>query len=375
MKTLYSPMEQNTLQSTLIQSKKEEEIWEIVKKITFENRKHATFFLQFTLGGQQGKTYDIVKNGSGGRSLHLRCAGCQAFIKFTKRGAKKDKVYGYLNHSPHEDICSTFFHPKPRHLAGVIDRNLLENCRNKTEAALDLCEAKNWVADKSVVQNILFRGVSDQKTNEVLEDIHRLEPFLLAFVKKNPECKYRLDKDGDCFFERLLFYFSWAGKLSLVPRIVAIDACHMKDQLLTSKHCVDRKRIESLKIIALTTKGSNNNNILLAFSLCLNEKHEEFIQIINFCKENGLNFDNKEQAIISDRAEAIRLAVSKAAPSSYHICCPLHLKRNLESRFGKHKPLVEKVSKIKSFYNFLTSRNCSSSCFKLLLQNCSMRKS
>ncbi len=377
MNSLYNPIEQNALKRQLVKKLSEEEIWEEVKRNSFASRKDATMYLQFTLGQQQGKTYTIDNKCSGGRSLLVRCAGCQAFIQFTKRG--DGKTYSYFSHSQHEDVCATLFHPKSRHLSQVIDKNLFENCLNKTEAVVNQCIEKNWIVDKTVIQNILFRGVSDQKSNEVIEDIERLEPFLLAITKKNPGCKYRLDKDTDCFFKRLVFYFSWAHKLPLVPRIVAIDGCHVKDVLITSKHSLGRKKIESMKFIALTTKGSNNNNILLAFSLCLNEKHEEFIQLLNFCKENGLNIDKKEQAIISDRAESIRLAVKIAAPLSYHICCPLHLKRNLESKFGKNNPFIDKVGLI-SLINFIISLFLfllflySSFCFKLLLQNLSMKK-
>jgi hypothetical protein len=190
---IYSPVEQNILKRQFVKQLSEEEIWEEVKKNSFPSRKDATMYLQFTLGEQQGKTYKIDNSCSGGRSLFLRCAGCQAFIQFTKRGNGKTKSYSYFSHSQHEDVCTTLFHPKPRHLSQVIDKRLFENCRNKTEAVVNQCTEKNWIVDKTVVENILFRGVSDQKSNEVIDDIERLEPFLLAFTKKNPECKYRLD--------------------------------------------------------------------------------------------------------------------------------------------------------------------------------------
>ena len=181
---IYSPVEQNILKRQFVKQLSEEEIWEEVKKNSFPSRKDATMYLQFTLGQQQGKTYTIDNKCSGGRSLLVRCAGCQAFIQFTKRG--DGKTYSYFSHSQHEDVCATLFHPKSRHLSQVIDKNLFENCLNKTEAVVNQCIEKNWIVDKTVIQNILFRGVSDQKSNEVIEDIERLEPFLLAITKCNP---------------------------------------------------------------------------------------------------------------------------------------------------------------------------------------------
>lgn len=314
--------------------------WDLLKKMVFPSREDAQFFIRFIFASCQQKTYVAGESG-GGNTLLLNCVekGCKSFIKFNRRN-------GCFSHSEHQLHSSCFgqFKPKAEYLRKFFYSNILTNFKNKIKGIMDFCEKYGWSITKNVAEDVAYRDQSKFIRQTVLEDIALLEPFLLAFKKQNPDWDYRLDREADGLFTRLILYFPWAHELKLTRRIIAIDSCHVKDIMLTSIHCKEREKLESMKIIAVTTKRSTNNNILLAFSLCLNEQSVEFVQILEYCKSKGLDINNSKQVIISDRAESIKKAIKSSATHAYHVCCPLHLKRNLEAKFKKSNIVVSKVN-------------------------------
>jgi predicted patatin/cPLA2 family phospholipase len=233
-----------------------------------------------------------------------------------------DGLYHFCQSDEHSKHYLVGFSPKVEHLRKVISPDDFRGPQTGSQRAAfeRFCTEKRWIVTDSKITNFLYGRASEQRKSTCLQNIMMLEPFLERFQKENPDCRFRVDKDEESYFSRLLFCFSWASKLPFVSRIVAIDGAHMKDILITSKFVTEREKLQDLKIIAITTKSSNNHNILLAFSICLSEKAEEFTQIIEFCKENGLSLNRSEQTIISDCADAILKAVKDTMPDAYHIC-------------------------------------------------------
>lgn len=314
----------------------------VLREMFFSERKDVLFFCQFTLGEIENKTYIHGKKG-GKTTIILLCTDkdCPGEIKYTLRQT------GFCLHhiTPHNTTCITGFSPRPNHVKQEIDLDFIrKNSKNQSAALKKIAEARHWQLEPNTEKYILYGDVSKNLQERLCLNLEKIEPYLRKCLDLNPNCFYRLDTDDENFFTRLIFIFPWSRNFQLMNRIVAIDSCHMNEVMMTSKHVKNRKKMEETKFIALVTKSSNNHNIVLAFSLCLNEKAEEFNKLLQFCVENGVMLNKSEQAIISDRAEAIRAAISKSLPKAYHICCPLHLERNLLSSLqGLNKNLVDEV--------------------------------
>lgn len=353
-----------TLGLDLEKCKREKE--RVLRELVFSERKDVLFFCQFTLGEIENKTYIQGKKG-GKTTIILVCKDedCPGEIKYTHRKAG----FCLYHIIPHNTTCIKGFCPRPNHAKKVVDFEFIrKNSKNQIAALKQIAEARHWQIGTNTEKYILYGDVSKNLQERLCLNLEKIEPYMCKCLDLNPNCFYRLDTDDENYFTRLMFIFPWSRNFQLMNRIVAIDSCHMNEVMVTSKHIKNRKKMEETKFIALVTKSSNNHNIVLAFSLCLNEKAEEFSKLLQFCVESGVMLNTSEQAIISDRAEAIRSAISKSIPQAYHICCPLHLKRNLLSSLqGLDKRLVDEVIVFNFYLILLLIFDRSFICFKLRL--------
>ncbi len=72
---------------------------------------------------------------------------------------------------------------------------------------------------------------------------------------------------------------------------------------------------------------------ILGFTICYSENSGDIGDLLNMLLEAGINLNEKDITIMSDRGKAIVKAVRDILPHALHTHCPVHLIRNLKSYF------------------------------------------
>jgi len=93
-------------------------------------------------------------------------------------------------------------------------------------------------------------------------------------------------------------------------------------------------------VYLITTRLPNNKMCILAFYLCYSENSFDMNNFLKFLSDNGLNLNQEDITIITDRGSSIINAVLTNLPSAASYYCSKHLERNLKTnKFNTHIPL------------------------------------
>lgn len=97
-------------------------------------------------------------------------------------------------------------------------------------------------------------------------------------------------------------------------------------------HCTARHR---LTLLAITTLDGNGQVLPLVWGLVPTESEEHWAWFLKFCRGHLSGVDNDDSVIMSDRGKGLIPAVRKNFPYAKHAYCAFHIKRNVETRYGK----------------------------------------
>ena len=110
-------------------------------------------------------------------------------------------------------------------------------------------------------------------------------------------------------------------------KIIGLDAGHMKDIVIDNK----LTKLKKMFIYLLTTRLPNNKMCILAFYLCYSENSFDMNNFLMFLSNNGLNLNQEDITIITDRGSSIINAVTNNLPLAASYYCSKHLERNLKT--------------------------------------------
>lgn len=280
--------------------------------------------------------------------MHLICDACKNFRIILKKPSKKD----YAKFIFKSDLSSlkhgvSLFDGTFQECLSVcmLKRNQVKRLmitsdtygqkkRTKYEVGLSFCAKEGIVIKPAALKKAVLTDFKEIE-ERISRDVSKIEALLLSMKNANNLFDYQMVADEDGLFIRVLVVLPYSRLLECPKRLVALDSAHLKDTMLTATNAEERRRLQKLKFAALTTRTSNNTNLLLAFSISLHETEEEYSELLRFCIQNKMDLNSPNQTIVSDRASAIANAISAQMPSAYHIPCAVHLERNLLAKFTK----------------------------------------
>lgn len=289
------------------------------------------------------------------------------------------------NHIYDTSDCYGIFNPPVAILAKI--KTFSELVQNKVNGH---CIERRNMSTNSIIQTLLTKGIqtsenkvkkasmliNKQKLEEHLESIHYIIPWLEVMNEKNPSFHFQVDKEKveDCnMLQRINIVFPYTKELvesQYMIKLLGIDGAHVKDIVMQSCELIEKNQssstnelkkytFEGMRILLLTSKTCFNNMVILAMSLCFTEDTNEYIRLIQTCKDAGVNLDNPSLTVISDRSKSIVSAIEQSLPEVYHAFCPLHLERNLISKgWKKHLLLYYRARKASTHSEYSQCMNC-----------------
>jgi hypothetical protein len=221
-----------------------------------------------------------------------------------------------------------------------------------------LTQERPLIVSKNQIKSAT-RALKQKLIAEENEEISDLLPFLKCAGKLNPEMHSKVEKSENHELLRFCLLMPYAKELfgKFAYKIVAMDGSHMKNipATTTSSSGDKRKRsdhdsatiavdvgdvvsaslsctsqIQPMVLVLLCGIGPNDTRFIYGFGMFITENATDMTWMLKLFRKWGLDLDVTGTVITSDRGAAIGKTYEDCFNNAVHICCGVHLKRNLK---------------------------------------------